>query len=323
MAMDDLAIVPFITHKLPIVLSISHRVTVLRRGKVVACLNTSETTEQSLAMQMVGREVIFTIERAEVEKGAPIIEVENLSVMNEKGFRSVNDVSFTISEGEIFGLAGISGNGQQELVEALAGLRRPQAGKVVLDGQDITHASSLERWQKGIGYIPSDRIHVGSIPDFSLVENTAMNYYFDADYSQYGVVDYKSLRELTEGVITEYGVAAPGPDTKAKNLSGGNLQKLILARVLSRNPRLVIADLPCQGLDVGATEFVQNKLIEAKKSKAGVLLISEDLDEILSLSDWVAVIYEGKFMGILPVEQAKKENVGAMMAGLPLRDIET
>jgi ABC-type uncharacterized transport system ATPase subunit len=164
---------------------------------------------------------------------------------------------------------------------------------------------------------------VGSIPDFSLVENTAMNYYFDGDYSQYGVVDYKSLRELTEEVITEYGVAAPGPDTKAKNLSGGNLQKLILARVLSRNPRLVIADLPCQGLDVGATEFVQNKLIEAKKGKAGVLLISEDLDEILSLSDWVAVIYEGKFMGILSVEKAKKETVGAMMAGLSITDIAT
>jgi simple sugar transport system ATP-binding protein len=173
-----------------------------------------------------------------------------------------------------------------------------------------------------MGYVPADRIQVGSIPDFSLVENTAMNYYFDERYSQRGIVDYKNLRILTEGVISEYGVAAPGPDTKAKNLSGGNLQKLILARVLSRNPRLVIADLPCQGLDVGATEFVQNKLMEAKQAKAGVLLISEDLDEILSLSDWVAAIYEGKFMGILPAGRAKKENVGAMMAGIPLKDSE-
>jgi simple sugar transport system ATP-binding protein len=136
------------------------------------------------------------------------------------------------------------------------------------------------------------------------------------------VVDYKNLRKLTEEVISEYGVAAPGPDTKAKNLSGGNLQKMILARVLSRKPRLVIADLPSQGLDVGATEFVQNKLIAAKKGKAGVLLISEDLDEILSLSDWVAVVYEGKFMGILPAEKARKENVGAMMAGVPLKELE-
>ncbi len=185
--------------------------------------------------------------------------------MSDKGFKALNDVSFTICEGEIFGLAGISGNGQQELVEAIAGLRKAHRGKVILDGQDITHASSLDRWQRGMGYIPADRIQVGSIPDFSLVENTAMNYYFDDQYSQHGIVDYKNLRKLTEEVISEYGVAAPGPDTKAKNLSGGNLQKLILARVLSRNPRLVIADLPCQGLDVGATEFVQNKLIEAKK----------------------------------------------------------
>jgi simple sugar transport system ATP-binding protein len=323
MARDDLAIVPFITHKLPIVLRISHRVTVLRRGKVVACIKTSEATEQSLAMQMVGREVIFRIEKAIVERGKPILQVENLSAMGDKGNQALCDVSFNICEGEIFGLAGISGNGQGELVEVLAGLRQATTGKVILDGNEITHSPSLERWQRGLGYIPSDRIHVGSIPDFSLVENTALNYYFDGEYSKHGIVDYKNLRRLTEEVIAEYGVAAPGPDTIAKNLSGGNLQKLILARVLSRNPKLVIADLPCQGLDVGATEFVQNKLIEAKKNQAGVLLVSEDLDEILSLSDWVAAIYEGKIMGILPAEKAKKENVGAMMAGLPLKDSET
>ena len=323
MAKDELAIVPFITHKLPIVLAISHRVTVLRRGKVVACMNTSEATERSLAMQMVGREVIFRIERTAVEKGKPILQVENISALNDKGFQALNDVSFTICEGEIFGIAGISGNGQQELVEVLAGLRHAHTGKVILDGRDITHASSLKRWLNGMGYIPADRIQVGSIPDFTLVENTAMNYYFDSQYSQHGIVDFKNLRKLTEEVISEYGVAAPGPDIKAKNLSGGNLQKLILARVLSRHPRLVIADLPCQGLDVGATEFVQNKLMEAKEGKAGVLLISEDLDEILSLSDQVAAIYEGKFMGILPAGQARKENVGAMMAGLPPKDSET
>ena len=322
MARDDLAIVPFITHKLLIVLAISQRVTVLRRGKVVACLETAQATEKSLAMQMVGREVIFRVERVAVEKGKPILQVENLSALSDKGFQALKDISFTICEGEILGIAGISGNGQQELVEVLSGLRPAQGGKVTLDGRDITHASSLERWQRGIGYIPADRIHVGSIADFSLVENTAMNYFFDKAYSRGGIVDYKNLRNLTEEVITEYNVAAPGPDTKAKNLSGGNLQKLILARVLSRNPRLVIADLPSQGLDVGATEFVQNKLISAKKGKAGVLLISEDLDEILSLSDWVAVIYEGRFMGILPGEKAKKENVGAMMAGVPLKERE-
>jgi simple sugar transport system ATP-binding protein len=323
MARDDLAIVPFITHKLPIVLAISHRVTVLRRGKVVGCMETAQTSEKSLAMQMVGREVIFRIERAEVDRGESILQVENLSALSDKGFMALKGVSFTICEGEIFGIAGISGNGQSELVETLAGLRNAEGGRILLDGKDITHASSLERWQKGIGYIPSDRINVGSIGDFSLVENTTMNYYFDGRFSQRGIVDYKNLRKLTEEIVSEYNVATPSPDIKAKNLSGGNLQKLILARVLSRNPRLVIADLPSQGLDVGATEFVQNKLVEAKKKKAGVLLISEDLDEILSLSDRVATIYEGKFMGIIPGEKARKENVGAMMAGLRLKEFET
>jgi ABC-type uncharacterized transport system ATPase subunit len=322
MARDELAIVPFITHKLPIVLAISHRVTVLRRGKVVACMETAHTSEKDLAMQMVGREIIFRVERVVVEKGKPILQVDNLSALSDKGFLALKGVSFSICEGEIFGIAGISGNGQRELVEALAGLRDVKGGKVILDGKDITHTPSIDRWQLGLGYIPCDRINVGSIGDFSLVENIAMNYFFDDHFSRRGIIDYRNLRNLTKEVISEYSVAAPGPEMKAKNLSGGNLQKLIFARVLSRRPRLVIADLPSQGLDVGATEFVQNKLVEAKKEKTGVLLVSEDLDEILSLSDWVAVIYEGKFMGVLPGEQAKKENVGALMAGSRLKEYE-
>ncbi len=316
MARDELAIIPFITHKLPIVLAISDRVTVLRRGKVVACLDTGRATEKSLAKKMVGREVVFSIERARVERGKPILQVGSLSAISDKGFLALDGVSFSIHEGEIFGIAGISGNGQHELVEVLAGLRRAEGGKVMFEGKDITHSSILERWQMGIGYIPSERIEVGSIGDFSLVENVAMNYYFDDQYSRRGALDYRRIRKLTEGIISEYDVAAPSPVTKAKNLSGGNLQRLILARVLSRRPRLVIANLPSQGLDVGATEFVRNKLMEAKKEKAGVLLISEDLDEILSLSDWVAPIYEGRFMGVIPAEEAKRESVGAMMAGL-------
>ncbi len=323
MARDDLAIVPFITHKLPIVLRISDRVTVLRRGKVVTSIETAHVTEKSLAKEMVGREVIFRIERTRVEKGKTILQVEDLSAPSDKGYLALNGVTFSISEGEIFGVAGISGNGQLELVEVLAGLRKAEGGRVILDERDITLASNLERWQRGIGYIPADRTEVGSIADFSLVENTTMNYYFDDEVYQRGALDHKKLRILTEQMISEYGVVAPSPDTKAKSLSGGNLQKLILARVLSRRPRLVIADLPTQGLDIGATEFVRNKLVEAKKKKAGVLLISEDLDEILSLSDWVAPIYEGKFMDIIPGEEAKRESVGAMMAGISLQGDET
>jgi ABC-type uncharacterized transport system ATPase subunit len=323
MASDELAIIPFITHKLPIVLAVSDRVTVLRRGKVTARLETERTTEQGLAKEMVGREVIFRIERAKVETGKPILQVENLSTFSDKDFLALKGVSFSVREGEIFGIAGISGNGQHELAEVLAGLRKAEGGKVILEETDITHASSLERWRKGIGYIPSERVEVGSIGDLSLVENVTMNYYFDDNFSRRGLVDYRSIRKLTKEIVSEYDVATPSPDMKAKNLSGGNLQKLILARVLSRKPRLVIANLPTQGLDVGATEFVRNKLMEAKKEKAGIILISEDLDEVLSLSDWVAPIYEGEFMGIIPGEEAQRESVGAMMAGSRLAGVET
>jgi simple sugar transport system ATP-binding protein len=319
MASDELAMIPFITHKLPIVLAISDRVTVLRRGKVTARLETTRATEQSLAKEMVGREVIFRIERTQVEKGNPILQVENLSALSDKGTLAVNGVTFSICEGEILGIAGVSGNGQRELAEVLAGLRKAEGGRVILEGKDITHSSSLERWQMGVGYIPCERVEVGSIGEFSLVENTAMNFYFDDSYSRRGIVDYGDIERLTEDIITEYSVMAPGPDTKAKNLSGGNLQKLILGRVLSRKPRLLIASLPTQGLDVGATEFVRNKLMDAKAERSAILLISEDLDEVLSLSDWVAPIYEGTLMGIIPGEEAKRETVGAMMAGSRLK----
>ncbi len=316
MAQDNLAIVPFITHKLPIVLRISDRITVLRRGKVVSCIETKNATEKTLATALVGREVIFNVQREKAEKGETILQVENLSAMSDKGVRALDSVSFSIRDGEIFGVAGVSGNGQRELVECLAGLRPIEAGRIVLGGKDITAASSYERWQRGMGYIPADRNHLGSIADFSLVENTTMNYYFDKNYQHGGTLDYQMIRKLTEEIIAEYDVKTPNADVKAKNLSGGNLQKFILARVLSRSPLLVIADLPTQGLDIGAIEFVRNKLNEAKFENTAVLLISEDLDEIFSLSDWIAPIYEGQFMGIIPAEEAHRETVGAMMAGI-------
>ena len=219
MSRDNLAIVPFITHKLPIVLRISDRVTVLRKGKVVCCLDTSEVTEQSLAKEMVGREVIFRVKRASVEKGETILQVENLSAFSDKGTMTLKGVTFSISEGEIFGVAGISGNGQRELVELLAGLRKPESGSMWMDGEDITFSDSLARWKLGIGYIPADRIAMGSIADFTLVENIAMNYYFDRGYYQRGVLDTKKIRELTEEIIAEYDVVTPNADILAKSLS--------------------------------------------------------------------------------------------------------
>mgnify|MGYP001827035457 FL=1 len=194
MAGDELAIVPFITHKLPIVLAISDRVTVLRHGKVTARLETQHVTEQSLAKEMVGREVIFRLERAEVEAGKPILKAENLTARSDKDFVALKGVSFTVREGEIFGIAGISGNGQHELAEVLAGLRKVEGGRIVFDESEITNSSTLARWQMGVGYIPAERVDVGSIGDFSLAENVTMNYYFDPDFSRQGLVDYGQVR---------------------------------------------------------------------------------------------------------------------------------
>ncbi len=319
MARDELAVVPFITHKLSVVLSVSQRVTVLRRGKVVARLNTSDATEQALAAAMVGREVLFNVQREPVERGKPILQVENLSAYDDKGTHAVKSISFTVHEGEIFGIAGVSGNGQQILAEVLAGLRPPTQGRIVLDGEEITRKSVLERWKRGIGYIPSEQRLVGSIGEFSLIENVLMSYYYDEAFSKGGWINFRKARSFTEALIAQYGIATPNPDVKARNLSGGNLQKLILARVLSRKPRLIIANLPTQGLDVGATEYVQTRLLEARKSGAGILLISEDLDEVMALSDRIAPIYEGRFMGILSAETADRESIGAMMAGIQLQ----
>ncbi|MEB2334495.1 MAG: ABC transporter ATP-binding protein [Anaerolineaceae bacterium] len=315
MTKNELAIVPFITHKLPIVLSVSQRVTVLRRGKIVARLNTAEATEQSLAMEMIGREVLFNLKRPDVKIGKPILQVENVSIYDDKDYWAARNISFEVREGEIFGIAGVSGNGQQPLAEALAGLRKVSAGRVLLQNEDVTHLSSLKRWKKGIGYIPSEQRAVGSIGDFSLVENLLMSYYYDDQFVKWGLIDTKKIRQLAQELIEEYNVATPNPDVKARNLSGGNLQKMILARVFSRKPRLIIANLPTQGLDVGAMEFVQNKLLEEKKAGAGILLISEDLDEIMALSDRIAPMYEGEFMDILPGGSAQRETVGALMAG--------
>ena len=315
MAEKGLGIVPFVTHKLPIVLSVADRITILRRGKVVARMKREEATMVNLAKRMVGREVLFRTVRVKTKIGEPILEVRDLHALNDRGVPAVKGVSFVIREGEIFGIAGVTGNGQQELAEVLIGLRKPIKGKIIFRGRDITNASILERWKLGMGYIPPER-EFGAIKDFTLVENIAMNYYFDEKFvkSKF-LLDYDKLRELAMKAISEFNIMAPGVDTKAGHLSGGNLQKLILARVMMRRPKLLIANLPTHGLDVGATEFVRNKLMEYKTEGAAVLLISEDLDEVLSLSDRVAPIYEGRFVSILPIEMVRKEEIGAMMAG--------
>jgi simple sugar transport system ATP-binding protein len=242
--------------------------------------------------------------------------VEQLSAFNDRGLLALRGVSFSLRAGEVLGVAGVTGNGQEELAQVLAGLRPVSSGKVHFDDRDVTHLSPLERWRMGVGYIPAERIEVASIAAFSLVENTALNYHFDPAFTPRGLLDDAGLDQLTQRILSAYNVKAPHQYARAQHLSGGNLQKLILGRVLSRSPRLLIAHLPTQGLDVEATAFVRAKLLDARAEGAAVLLISEDLDEILSLSDWVAPIYEGRFVAVLLREQADSETVGAMMAGL-------
>jgi simple sugar transport system ATP-binding protein len=282
----------------------------------VARLRTAEATEETLVQHMIGRDIALRTTDRSAETGRPLLHVEQLSALNDKGLLALRGVSFSLREGEILGVAGVTGNGQEELAQVLAGLRPAASGTVRFDGRDVTRLSPLERWWMGVGYIPAERSEVASIATFSLVENTTLNYHFDAAFTRHGLLDDAGLAQLTRRILSGYNVMAPHEYTRAQHLSGGNLQKLILGRVLSRKPRLFIAHLPTQGLDVEATAFVRTKLLDARAEGAAVLLISEDLDEILSLSDWVVPIYEGRFVAVLPREEADAETVGAMMAGL-------
>ncbi|MGH2348708.1 MAG: ABC transporter ATP-binding protein [bacterium] len=314
---DDQGVtIVLVTHKLPIVMAISDRVTVLRSGRVVARLRTAETTQGTLVKHMVGREVTFRTADHVERAGSPLLEIEDLSAFNDKGLPALWGVSLAIREGEILGVAGVTGNGQDELAQVLAGLRPATSGRVRFNGRDVTHLSPRARWQMGIGYVPAERTQVASIGAFSLVENTALNYHFDPAFVRRGLLDEAGLGRLTGDILSTYSVKAPNEHVRAQHLSGGNLQKLILGRVLSRRPRLLIAHLPTQGLDVEATAFVHATLLDAKAGGAAVLLISEDLDEILSLSDRVAPIYEGRFGAVLSRAESDPEILGAMMAGM-------
>ena len=310
-----------VTHKLPIVMAASHRVTVLRSGKVVARVRTGEATEEMLVRHMIGRDIVARTGKRSSEAGPPLLQVDHLSVVNDKGQPALQDVSFSLREGEILGVAGVTGNGQDELAQVLAGLRDAVSGTVRFKDRDVTRLSPLARWRMGMGYVPAERVEVASIAAFSLVENTALNYHFDPAFARRGLLDDAGLEQLTRNIISGYEVKTPTARTRAQHLSGGNLQKLILGRVLSRKPRLLIAHLPTQGLDVEAAAFVRAALLDAKADGAAILLISEDLDEILSLADWVAPIYEGRFGGVLPRAEADIETVGAMMAGLSAKEV--
>lgn len=314
----------FITHKLPEVMAISDRVTVLRHGKVVARADTKLTNPTDLSKMMVGREVGLDIEKQKPGEGNVAVEVKNLSAVGDKGLLALKGVSFSIHEGEILGVAGVSGNGQRELAEVLTGMRRASEGKVYVFGKDMTNFSPKKIIEQGVGDIPEDRLGTGVILGFSVAENLVLetrskppfSYRWFLPFARRYFLDKNEIRKNAERLIQEYDIATPSVDAPCRNLSGGNLQRLILAKVLSRNPRLIVAAQPTSGLDVAATEFIHKKLIEQRERGVAILLISEDLNEILSLSDRVAVIYEGKIVGIIPASEAKIEDIGLMMTGV-------
>ncbi len=305
----------FITHKLDEVFAISDRVTVLRRGKVIGKLKTAETNKKELARLMVGREVLFRLEREAVKKGKTVLEVIDLYALNDKGLPALKGVSFTIAEGEILGLAGVAGNGQKELVEVLTGLRKAEKGKVLIRGVDVTNASPRRIAELGVAHIPEERLKHGLVPNMSVAENLILKQYYKQPYCDKFFIDRKKVLENANKLIEEFNIMTPSPITPAKLLSGGNIQRLILARELAGSPDVIIAAHPTYGLDVGATEYIRKILLRERKRGSAILLVSEDLEEIMALSDRIAVMFEGEIMGILPAEKASLEDIGLMMAG--------
>lgn len=301
----------FISHKLNEVMAVCDRITVLRDGEVTGTVNKSDTTQRDLAKMMVGRDTSGLSRQSGHKTGDAIYEIKDLHAVNKQGLKALKGVSLTVHKGEILGLAGVSGNGQSELTQVLNGLLSPASGSVLLEGKDLTHASPNDITKAGVGRTPEDR-HEGMIGDLTVAENLAMEDL--EDYTRNGFLDQKAIIKGAEQKIKDFQIKA-SPTDHLRKLSGGNMQKVVMARALSRNPKVVIASQPTRGLDVGATEYIRKKLLEERDRGAAVLLLSEDLDEVLALSDRIAVIYEGCIRGILPASEATAEKLGLLMAG--------
>jgi ABC-type uncharacterized transport system ATPase subunit len=304
----------FISHKLNEVLDIADRITTLRRGVVVDTIPAAGATEESLARMMVGREVLLRVDKHASEPGEPLLQVENLHVFDDRGLEAVRDISFEVRGGEIVGLAGVDANGQSELIDAIAGLRHPAAGRIVVDGHDLTHANAKDSLDAGIGHIPEDRHRRGLVLPFSLTENIALHGYRSPPNSQSGFLNVGAMVDRARRLLKEFDVRGGQPSTSAGSLSGGNQQKVVLAREIDSDPKVLIAAQPTRGLDVGAIEFVHRRLVEQRDAGRAVFLVSLELEEILSLSDRILVIYEGRIVGEFP-PTATEEELGFAMTG--------
>lgn len=305
----------FISHKLDEVLEISDRVTVLRRGKVTANVKTNTTTKAELAQTMVGREVLFRVKKDPAQPGEVILQLDGVRALNNRGLPALRGLTLDVRSGEVVGIAGVAGNGQTELAEVINGLRKVENGRISLHGKNITNKPVTTSIDLGVAHIPADRNGMGSAPTLGVDDNIIMKGYRREPLSHGWSLDLKEIARYAVDLVRNFDVKTPTIKTEARLLSGGNLQKLILARELSRDPDLIIAVYPSRGVDAGATEAVHRRLIDERDRGAAILLISEDLDELLSLSDRIAVIYEGQIVGELPPEDERIEEIGLLMAG--------
>ncbi len=312
---DDGKSIVFITHKLEEVMQIADTITVLRKGEVVKTLLKNETTKSELAKLMVGKTTLRDFQKNKKETNEVILNIENLTVYSDKGTKSLKSINLQVKKGEILGIAGISGNGQKELVQTIAGLKKVAKGKIIFNGLNITNKHPRFISRLGINYIPADRLAMGVAPNLSSIDNAIMRRYYRFPLSKKGLMNYKKAFAYTRMMTKAYKIKLDNPFAPIKLLSGGNMQKLILAREILENPKLLIASYPTRGLDIASTQFFRQKLIEIANKGKAVILASEDLDEILSLSDRIAVMYEGSIVGILEAEKADKNTIGLMMTG--------
>ncbi len=305
----------FISHKLREVLALSDRISVLRAGRLVDTVPNEAISRQQLARMMVGREVLLDRERGVAVAGDALLELDDVEAYRITGTRALYHLSQQLRSGEILGIAGVSGNGQRTLAEVIAGLREVTDGHITLVGTDITRWPVGQRIGAGVRYIPEERMHDGVVQEFSVAENIILEDHIRRPYSNGLFLDFKAIAQRSQQLVQEFRVKTPSIDTPIKSLSGGNIQKVILARELSTDPKVLIAAQPTRGVDIGATEYIHQRLLEQRAKGTAILLISEDLDEILALSDRIAVLYEGEIMGVVRREETNAEELGLMMAG--------
>ncbi len=306
----------FISHKLREVLAVADRITVLRRGKVVGSTTPGEVDDQALAALMVGREVKLVVDKTPASPGEPVLALDNLVVIDAKGHRVVDGVSLDVRAGEILAIAGVQGNGQTELVEAITGLMPVTGGAVRLDGHDVTNSSPARLFRRGLAHVPEDRQHLGLVASFSVAANLVLNQSKLPRFASGLLVNRRAVKENADQLVADFDIRTSSIDTAASTLSGGNQQKVIVAREFSHAHRLLVLSQPTRGLDVGSIQYIHRRIVEKRDEGIGVLLVSSELDEVMALADRIAVMYRGRVIGVLDRAQATRDNVGLLMAGV-------